>query len=69
MSGKKEKAVTIGDIGFAMKYEASVREGDTVTVSKELWHQIADILLDADRCLRNIERETNYLLKGCVKNG
>lgn len=54
---KKKKTMTLGEIGFAMKHEASKTKGDVMLVSKALWLEIAELLMETDRNLLAIEKE------------
>lgn len=54
---KKKKTMTLSEIGFAMKHEASKTKGDVMFVSKALWLDIAEILMETDRNLLAIEKE------------
>lgn len=38
----------LSELGFAMKVEANRVEGDVMKVSKELWLQIADRLMETE---------------------
>ena len=62
---KKQKKMTIGDVGFAMKMEAHRTPGDNILVSKQLWLEIADLLMFTHRNLKEIERT----LKGGAGDG
>ena len=64
---KKKKTMTLGEIGFAMKYEASKVEGDEMFVSKKLWLEIAQLLMDTGSKLGEIEKELDELMKGEVE--
>lgn len=48
--------MTISELGFAMKAEACQTPGETILVSKDLWVEIADLLVYIDRRLDEIER-------------
>jgi len=39
---------SLSELGFAMKVEANRVEGDIMKVSKELWLQIAERLMEAE---------------------
>ena len=58
MSKKKNKrnTMTLGEIGFAMKLEARRTKDDVMYVSKELWLEIAELLIETDKNLTEIER-------------
>ena len=66
---KKKKTVTLGEIGFAMKHEASKTEGDVLLVSKDLWLEIAEVLMETDRNLKTIEKGLDEMLKAGDKDG
>ena len=52
---KLKKFLTIGEVGFAMKHEASKVEGNTMCVDKALWLEIAELLMQTDRQLKECE--------------
>lgn len=58
---KKKEYMTLGEIGFAMKVEASRTEGDVMLVEKKLWLEIAELLMQTDKNLKEIEKELNAL--------
>lgn len=58
----------LGDIGFAMKVEAGHHKGDVLHIRRDLWLEIADVLMDADIKIRTMERITKELLKKGKKN-
>ena len=51
--------MTIGEIGNAMKSEAEKTKGDTLTVSKKLWNEISQVLIDLDAQLSMLEDAIN----------
>lgn len=53
----KNKAMTLGEIGFAMRVEASKASGGILIVEKKLWTEIAALLIDTDKKLALIEKE------------
>lgn len=69
MGKRKKKTMTLGEIGFAMKYEASKSEGDVIIVSKALWLEIAQLLMDTDDKLKAIEKEIDEQLKAGGNDG
>lgn len=58
---KKQETMTLGEIGFAMKCEARKNNDEVMYVSKVLWLEIAELLMETDRNLKEIE---NSLKKG-----
>lgn len=60
---RKKKTMTLGEIGFAMKYEASKSEGNVLVVDKKLWLEIAQLLMDTDKNLNQIYKELQELNK------
>lgn len=67
MSKRKIKnTMSFGEVGFAMKYEASIRAGDTMLVSKDLWLEIAELLIETDI---NLKALVNDLSKGGTEDG
>ena len=52
--------VTLGELGNAMKAKANQTPGRTIVVSKKLWNEIAEVLMQINRHLDDMER----LLKG-----
>ena len=66
---KRKKTMTLYEIGFAMKYEASKKTGDTMLVSKDLWLEIAELLIETDRNLKAIEKELDELFKEGTEDG
>jgi hypothetical protein len=52
----KKKNLTLGEVGFAMKAEAHRTHGNTMVVSKELWIEIAELLMKTDGYLKQIEK-------------
>lgn len=63
---KSKKTMTLGQIGFAMKYEASKTEGNVMVIDKKLWLEIAQLLMDTDRNLMQIYKELQELNKSEV---
>lgn len=59
---RKKKVLTFGDMGFSMKVEASNTEGDVIIVSKNLWIEIAEMLIEADEKIAFIAKEIDTLL-------
>ena len=51
-----KKKTTLGDVGFAMKYEASKVDGNNIVVDKALWLEIAELLMHVDRTLADLEK-------------
>ena len=66
---KRKKTMTLGEIGFAMKHEALKKTGDTMLVSKDLWLEIAELLIETDRNLKAIEKELDDLFKEGTEDG
>ena len=60
---RKKKTMTLGEIGFAMKYEASKVEGNVMVVDKKLWLEIAQLLMDTSSNLGQIYKELQELNK------
>lgn len=60
---KLKKFLTIGEVGFAMKHEASKVEGNTMVVDKALWLEIAELLMQTDRSLKECEALVDSLGK------
>ena len=52
--------VSLGELGRAMKAKAIGTPGSTVVVSKKLWNEIAEVLMQTDRHLEQMA----LLLKG-----
>lgn len=52
---KLKKFLTLGEVGFAMKCEARKVEGNTMVVDKALWLEIAELLMQTDRNLKECE--------------
>ena len=48
--------VTLGELGNAMKAKANQTPGRTIVVSKKLWNEIAEVFMQTDRRLEQIER-------------
>ena len=65
----RKKKIRLGDVGFAMKVEATKTEGDTMHVSKALWLEIAEVLLSADRNLKEAKKLIDEILKEGEKHG
>ena len=63
---KKKKTMTLGEIGFSMKYEASKVEGNVMVIEKKLWLEIAQLLMDTDKNLTQIYKELQELNKSGV---
>lgn len=63
---KNKKTMTLGEIGFAMKHEASKTEGNVVVVDKKLWLEIAQLLMDTSSNLGQIYKELQELNKSEV---
>lgn len=59
----KAKGMTLGEVGFAMKCEAAEINDDVVIVSKELWCEVAQILIDTDEKLNDVEMVLRNLRK------
>ena len=66
---KLKNSMSLGEIGFAMKYEASKKTGDTLLVSKKLWLEIAELLIETGSDLKAIEKELEDLVKGDTEDG
>lgn len=66
---KLKKFLTIGEVGFAMKYEASKVDGNAMTVDKALWLEIAELLMQTDRNLKECEAILDGMEKGCANDG
>ena len=60
---QKKKTMTLGEIGFAMKVEASKCEGNVMVVDKKLWLEIAQLLMDTSSNLGQIYKELQELNK------
>lgn len=60
---KTPKEMQLGDIGFAMKKEAAETKGSIVQVRKDIWLEIAEVLMSTDQRMRAIERHINAMLK------
>lgn len=60
---RKKKTMTLGEIGFAMKYEALKTEGNVMVVDKALWLEIAQLLMDTSSNLGQIYKELEELNK------
>lgn len=60
---RKKKTMTLGEIGFAMKHEASKVDGNVMLVEKALWLEIAQLLMDTDKNLNQIHKELQELNK------
>lgn len=69
MAKTKKKTMTIGEVGFAMKFEASLTTGENLIVSKTLWLQIAELLMQTDRNLKEIEKTLKEYADGGGING
>ena len=65
---KLKKFLTLGEVGFAMKYEASKVEGNTMVVDKALWLEIAELLMQTDRNLKECEVLPDSIGKEGVKD-
>lgn len=59
----KQKEMTLGDIGFAMKYEATMSEETYICVDKKLWLEIAQVLMDTDENLKEMHKIVDDILK------
>ena len=55
--------MTLGEIGFAMKHEASKTEGNAMVVDKKLWLEIAQLLMDTSSNLGQIYKELQEMNK------
>lgn len=57
MPGKEDwmQEMTLNDVGQAMKREARNTRGRKMLVDKELWIEIAELLIRTDRDLAKIE--------------
>ena len=60
---RKKKTMTLGEIGFAMKREASKVEGNVMVIGKELWLEIAQLLMDTSSNLGQIYKELEEMNK------
>ena len=65
----RKKKIRLGDVGYAMKLEAAKTKGDPMHVSKALWLEIAEVLLSADRNLKEAEKLIDEILKEGEKHG
>lgn len=66
---KKGEELTLGKVGFAMKAETHRTPGETIIVSKKLWVEIADLLMQTDRNLKQIEHTLDGFMGRVAKNG
>ncbi len=66
---KLKKFLTLGEVGFAMKYEANKAEGNTMVIDKALWLEIAELLMQTDRNLKECEAILEGIEKGCANDG
>ena len=53
----------IKDIGLFMKKEAEMSTGNTVTVDKKFWVEVADLLIETDNNLQQILKEIERIYK------
>lgn len=66
---KRKKTIRLSDLGFAMKVEAQRTEGDVLHVSKALWLEIAEVLMETGRNLEEAEKLVDEILKEGEKHG